>query len=388
MQPFCRTNTAESVQEMDRPIRAFVAMLLALCWQSYAAGDDAPVTSDAQIGQWIAQLGSEKFKVREQATRALIKAGLTALPAVVEATESRQAEVRDRAFAILSAFAQSNDRPTENAALAAAGDILRSQDRQRVTQAKRILAYRRIRAVQILLKLGARFDKPDSIQLSGKPVTDEHMVHLGLLTDLRIVNLAGTQITDAGLAQLKAFSNLDELHLTDTKISDAGLAHLRDLTTIRHLFLRDTKVTDEGLKHLRGMRNLVQLRLQRTAVTDEGLAHLKGLKTLKLLFLDETRVGDAGMKHLAGLRWMRHLYLGSTNVTDASLDHIARMSLLQDLDLDRTKITDEGIMKLAKLKKMARLGVTSKFVTKGGVAKFRKASGNKREVRHYLSTDC
>jgi hypothetical protein len=264
---------------MDRPKRAFVAMLLALCWQSYAAGDE-PATSDAQIGQWITQLGSAQFKVREQATRALIKVRLKSLPAVVRATESRQAEVRDRAFAILAAFVKSNDKLTENAALAAAREILRSSDQRRAAQAKRILAYPRVRAVGILLKLGARFDKPGSIQLSGKPVTDEHMVHLGLLTDLRIVNLAGTRISDAGLAQLKAFFNLDELHLTDTKISDAGLAHLRDLTTIRHLFLRDTKVTDEGLKHLRGMRNLVQLRLQRTAVTDAGLVHLKGLTTL------------------------------------------------------------------------------------------------------------
>ena len=103
------------------------------------ASEDAPPKPDSQIAKWISQLDDEKFNVREQATRGLIKSGLKALPTVLKATQSKQAEVRNRAFAILFALSKSDDKPTAKAVLTAAEEMLLSQDRRRVAQAKKIL---------------------------------------------------------------------------------------------------------------------------------------------------------------------------------------------------------------------------------------------------------
>lgn len=60
-----------------------------------------PAPSPAQIQQWIKQLGDENFKVREEATRNLIRAGEVAFDAVAKATKSNDAEVGQRALRII-----------------------------------------------------------------------------------------------------------------------------------------------------------------------------------------------------------------------------------------------------------------------------------------------
>ena len=203
-----------------------IALLLVFGTPTYSAeresgqeaSEDAAPKPDPRIAKWILQLDNEEFNVREQAQQALIKAGLKALPAVLKATQSKQPEVRNRAFGILFAMSQSDDPATANAVLTAVEEILKSPDRRRMAQArrihKRILKYRGGRAIQVLLKLGARFDRPDgaqaggtvrfsrdwpdSVYLTGTPVTDDHMVHLKELTNLETLYLNNTKITDAG----------------------------------------------------------------------------------------------------------------------------------------------------------------------------------------------
>jgi hypothetical protein len=53
--------------------------------------------SDQDIKHWIDQLGSDRYKVREQATRQLSKLGKSALPSLKAATQSTDEEVRRRA---------------------------------------------------------------------------------------------------------------------------------------------------------------------------------------------------------------------------------------------------------------------------------------------------
>jgi hypothetical protein len=57
----------------------------------------APAKSEQEMKRLIAQLGSARFKDREQATYELAKLGKSALPSLKEATNSADAEVRRRA---------------------------------------------------------------------------------------------------------------------------------------------------------------------------------------------------------------------------------------------------------------------------------------------------
>ena len=66
-----------------------------------AADEKKPSLSPEQIQTWVKQLGDDDYKVREEATRDLIKAEGAAFDAVRKATKSDDAEVRQRAFMIV-----------------------------------------------------------------------------------------------------------------------------------------------------------------------------------------------------------------------------------------------------------------------------------------------
>jgi len=53
--------------------------------------------NNSEIQRWIDQLGSKRFKDREQATQELSKLGESAIPILKEAAQSPDAEVRRRA---------------------------------------------------------------------------------------------------------------------------------------------------------------------------------------------------------------------------------------------------------------------------------------------------
>jgi len=82
-------------------ILVFVAMLFL-----GADGKQSKATppSTAQIQQWIKELGDDSYRVREEATRDLIKAGGVALDAVANARKSDDAEVKQRALRIIKQF--------------------------------------------------------------------------------------------------------------------------------------------------------------------------------------------------------------------------------------------------------------------------------------------
>ena len=67
----------------------------------------AQAKSDQEIKRLTDQLGSERFKDREQATRELSKLGKFALPSLKQATNSPDAEVRRRAQQLVDQI----DRP-------------------------------------------------------------------------------------------------------------------------------------------------------------------------------------------------------------------------------------------------------------------------------------
>jgi Leucine Rich repeat len=82
-------------------------------------------------------------------------------------------------------------------------------------------------------------------------------------------------VTDDDLVHLKELPNLKGLVLRNAKISDAGLANLEELTKLRALDLNRATVTDAGLVHLQGLTSLTWLDLRGTEVTDAGRAELQ-----------------------------------------------------------------------------------------------------------------
>lgn len=168
--------------------------------------DQTTPSSAAQIQRWVKQLGDEDFRVREEATRDLIKAEGFALEAVTKATQSEDFEVKQRASRI-----------------------------------KQIGKHFEKVAIDYLENLGGEVTVDE--KSPGKPVIE--------------LSLSDTKVTDAGLVHLKWLIKLQTLYLNGTKVTD--LSPLMGLTNLKNLHLDGTQVTN--LSPLKGLTNLEQLLL-------------------------------------------------------------------------------------------------------------------------------
>jgi hypothetical protein len=180
----------------------------------------------AGVDQLIRQLGSDSFRERETANKALDERGAAALPALRQALDDSDPEVRCRAARLVEAI---------EARLA---DSLRAE------------------TLAAVKALGGKVDGASGERVSFK----------------------GTNATDADLARLArlpGLRGLQRLYLSGTKISDAGLVHLQGFRELEYLSLDGTAVTDAGLVHLTRVRNLSSLHLGTARVTEEAVARLK-----------------------------------------------------------------------------------------------------------------
>ena len=121
--------------------------------------------------------------------------------------------------------------------------------------------------------------------------------------------------TDDDLVHLECLRQLRLLYLGGGRITDDGLQHLQNLTELRLLVLWKNPISGEGLKHLGRLRKLRHLDLSKTAVTDDKLTELKNQTHLERIdlannpqltgsFLEQA----ASLPYLEGPRnaWVRH----------------------------------------------------------------------------------
>ena len=119
-----------------------------------AAPDAAGETSEASIQKWIADLDSGDFKVREQATRALLEQGADAIEAVAKAATGESLEVTSRAIDILRQLMQREDAETSAAAKKALERLAASEHRNAARRASAILNPPQPEAEQPLAPMG------------------------------------------------------------------------------------------------------------------------------------------------------------------------------------------------------------------------------------------
>jgi internalin A len=174
-----------------------------------------------------------------------------------------------------------------------------------------------------------------TLQLSGNAITDAGLTRIAPLTQLVRLKLAHTYVTDRGLATLKPLSRLADLDLFDTEISDAGLKELGDFGGLQALDLGMTQITDAGLKYLARLRELRRLNLEGNSITDAGLRQLVAVQSLEDLDLAGTAITNAGLKELQSLKNLRRLVLKRTAITDAGLGDLKALPHLSSLSLGR-----------------------------------------------------
>jgi len=159
-----------------------------------------------------------------------------------------------------------------------------------------------------------------TLDLSGRPITDEGMTSLAGLHVLQKLYLDKTQITDGGLASIEGMANLEVLAMQGTKVVGPGLVHLKKLASLTTLNFTDCEITDDALAHLETLPQLEVLALPGTKITSAGLAHLRPIVKLRVLNLIGCDIDDAGLEHLRGLTNLRMLYVRKTKVTQEAAD--------------------------------------------------------------------
>jgi len=156
--------------------------------------------------------------------------------------------------------------------------------------------------------------------------------------------LRGIQVSDADLQRIGRVKNLETLDLgaMAVEVTDEGLLALRDLADLRVLVLGSAPITDRGLAVVRGMRELRRINVVGARITDEGLAALAELPKLELLRIGGPSITDAGMEKLAAMRGLRQLILVDCPLTDACLPHLKGMTHLESLYIHGSAISDAG----------------------------------------------
>jgi hypothetical protein len=112
--------------------------------------------------------------------------------------------------------------------------------------------------------------EPSGIERMLVPVFGEHA-----FTEIYALYWEEPSVTDQDLLLLARVPNLRELHLSHAGISDAGLQAILRLRRLTVLDLSSTRLTRAGIAQLGACRSLRELDLSQTEVDDELAAELQ-----------------------------------------------------------------------------------------------------------------
>ena len=363
-------------------VRSFAGGLAALAVTLIVTPIRGECPTAEQVRQLVAELGDDRFSVREAATRELLGAGREAVDPLRQAAGGRDLEVTVRSVALLRQLYLEADPSTS----AAAGDALRalisSPRAPTAHYAHRALRSRHNLAVWQLRSLGAdvRHETRSDEVSPGLRVSindrwqggDGGLQPLADVEDLTRLSLKRAAVSPDAAMHLRRLSRVEWLSLEDTTFGDDQLAEIAGLTSLRRLYLGDSRVTGAGLVHLSGLRELEYLSLKNLRVGDTDIRCLEGLPKLSQLGLDETKLTNAGLVEVAKLRGLQTLWINSAQVTDAGLAPLADLSQLRSLYIADTKLTGEGLSALVGRADLVFLSCTNATVNDAGLEQIAK----------------
>ena len=284
-----------------------------------------PTPKADPIRDWIADLDSPRYRVRDLASTRLAAAGVDAVKPLAQVVRKGSPEAADRALRILGEMADGPDPKTEAAARKELRKIA-DLDTQAASDARAILARRRNSILAVFQASGVRVRETSGgltdFDLDAAIDLDKVLPLLKEFPEIEHVSLSNAKFTGKHAEHLADLKNLQELNLFESRIDDDGLKHLRGLKFLRRIPMGHSLVTDEGLKTIGTMTQLEYVGVRGNKVTDAGLVHLKDLTNLTGLYLGETAVTDDGLKLLAAFPKLEDLYLHTTGISDAGLEHL------------------------------------------------------------------
>ncbi len=108
-----------------------------------------------------------------------------------------------------------------------------------------------------------------------RPLTDDELVHLESLQNLKSLRIVSSKIEGEGLKHLVNLNKLSSLSISSKNLTDAGMPHVAKIDALVSFSAQSSKITDDGLRHLHGMPHLRDCSVLFSGVTKSGLKKLR-----------------------------------------------------------------------------------------------------------------
>jgi hypothetical protein len=209
----------------------------------------------------------------------------------------------------------------------------------------------------------------------SRGVSDDGLLQLARMPQLRFLNLSGANISDRGLAVLQHLPNLRVLEMNWQRgITDVGVANLRFCDQLERVDLMGSPTGDGAIDALQGKTKLSSF-ASGTLVTDAGLRLLHNVPRLKTRQDDESirllidgPFTNAGLASLAGLDGVfdLDLFWHVTGITSAGFAHLAGLPNLGSLGADGKLSDDDAMHHFAAIPRLRRLRAQGTVATDAG----------------------
>lgn len=221
------------------------------------------------------------------------------------------------------------------------------------------------------------------LHISSCPCTDDDLLHVRHLTDMRRLSLINTKVTNKGLEILNGLTSLEAIDLAESNIDDEGIAHLitkKNLTYVR----LDRHVTKKGLGYLAELPKLQHLSLYTARVSPDSLAILNNpqLHTIEFSSLPFARVDLPALLKLPHLRHVKFWHLtdediraiakqwpelesiGSVGesqlITNDCIASLFQLKNLTSIDLENTRLSTQAIASIKRAFPSANINITKR----------------------------
>lgn len=218
-----------------------------------SAGPGDRTDSHQDIRQWISDLDSNHYEVRERASRRLLEHGGAAVEQLAAAADGPSPEAAARAIVVLEELAKKEDQPKlQLAVLEHLAGLENRASVSRRAQEKLAEVWERI-SLPIVLEMGARLD-PESEYVD--PSGQRRKVILG-------PNWTGG---DEGLVHVARLASVYAVSIRNAAVSPEGLEHLAEMPSLQVLELYGIGLDEEARQELRQKFPYVRLDIRRGAM--------------------------------------------------------------------------------------------------------------------------
>lgn len=239
----------------------------AVAAEKLARGGEATAENADRVLQWISELNSDLFAVRQAASRNLREAGPAAVGPLAAAADGRQNEVTRRAVDVLDLLCESDDAELAESAREALEKLTHSTHRLPAHRASLVLRGQRLRQQRAALA---------EIQRLGGVVAFA-AVEDGELVVSSLVLGSKWEAGDEGLRYLPKLGRIEQLKLYGQQFTDEGLEYLTKLPGTQFLKIYSTQISDQGQSSLQAALPGTQIDRRHGALLGvRGLGDAKG----------------------------------------------------------------------------------------------------------------